>query len=266
MQLILLLINIAGEVIKFLTADQMERYRRNMLLDGVGVDGQKKLLQSSVLVAGSGGLGSPVAYYLAAAGIGHIGLLDGDTVDLSNLQRQILHFTPDLGRPKVVSAREKISALNPDIKISVIGQRMDEKNYKEIISQFDLVVDGTDNFEARFLINRACVEQRKPYIFGGVLGYSGQVMTIIPGQSPCLSCIFRHVPSGEAPSCDREGVLGAIPGLIGTLEVAEAIKVILNIGEPLIGRLLTCDVLTMQFMPVEISRDPDCPVCGGVDV
>ena len=263
MQLVLLLINIAGEVVKFLNAGQMERYRRNMLLDGVGIEGQEKLLQASVLVAGSGGLGSPVAYYLAAAGIGHIGLLDGDTVDLSNLQRQILHFTPDLGRPKVESAREKIAALNPDIKISVIDQWMNEKNFREIISKFDLVVDGTDNFEVRFLINQACVEQRKPYIFGGVLGYSGQVMTIMPGQGPCLSCIFRNVPSSEAPSCDRLGVLGAIPGLIGALEVAEAIKVILNIGDPLIGRLLTCDVLTMQFMPVEINRDPECLVCGG---
>ena len=245
-----------------MTADQMERYRRNILLNGVGVEGQEKLLQASVLVAGSGGLGSPVAYYLAAAGIGRIGLLDADTVDLSNLQRQILHFTPDLGRPKVESAREKVSALNPDIQISAIGERMNEKNFREIISQFDLVVDGTDNFEARFLINQACVEQRKPYIFGGVLGYSGQVMTIIPGEGPCLSCVFRNMPSVDAPSCDREGVLGAIPGLIGALEVAEAIKVILKIGEPLVGRLLTCDALTMQFMPIEIKRDPECPVCG----
>lgn len=245
-----------------LTEQQLERYKRNILLDGVGREGQEKLLQSRVLVVGSGGLGSPAAYYLAAAGVGHIGLVDGDRVDLSNLQRQILHTTADLGRPKIESAREKLTALNPDTTITGFGAWLGESNYRYIIDGFDLVVDGTDNFAARFLINRACVEQRKPYIFGGVLGYTGQVMTIIPGRGPCLACIFRDAPPESAPSCSGIGVLGAVPGMIGAAEAAEAVKVILGIGEPLVGRLLTYDALTMRFYDIEIGPDPSCPVCS----
>lgn len=245
-----------------LTDQQLERYRRNILLDGVGPEGQERLLRTRVLVVGSGGLGSPAAYYLAAAGIGHIGLVDGDRVDLSNLQRQILHFTTDLGRPKIESAREKLTALNPDVKVTGIFRRLGDDNFRDIIAGYDLVVDGTDNFEVRFLINRACVEQGKPYIFGGVLAYSGQVMTILPGRGPCLACIFRDVPPREAPSCSELGVLGAVPGVIGALEASEAVKAALGIGEPLVGRLLTYDALTMRFYTVEISRDPGCPVCG----
>lgn len=246
-----------------LTGQQLERYKRNILLDGVGPEGQERLLRAKVLVVGGGGLGSPVAYYLAAAGVGHIGVVDGDQVDLSNLQRQILHFTTDLGRPKIESAREKLTTLNPDVKVTGIPRRLDGTNYRDIIAGYDLVVDGTDNFEVRFLINRACVEQGKPYIFGGVLAYTGQLMTILPGRGPCLACIFRDVPPRGAPSCSELGVLGTVPGVIGTLEASEAVKVILGIGEPLMGRLLTCDVLSMRFYTVEIDRDPGCPVCGG---
>lgn len=247
-----------------LTEKQLERYKRNILLEGVGTEGQQKLLQAKILVAGSGGLGSPAAYYLAAAGIGNIGLLDGDRVDLSNLQRQILHSTADLGRQKTESARDKLIALNPDVKITAFGDWLGENNYRDLISSFDLVVDGMDNFPARYLINRACVEQRKPYIFGGVLGYTGQVMTIIPGCGPCLACVFRDVPPEGAPSCSSIGVLGTVPGIIGAAEATEAVKVILGLGEPLVGRLMTYDALTMGFYEIEIARDQSCPVCGSI--
>lgn len=245
-----------------LTEQQQERYKRNILLDGVGPEGQARLLQSAVLVVGSGGLGSPAAYYLAAAGVGRIGLVDGDRVDLSNLQRQILHTTGDLGRPKAESAREKLVALNPDVSVVEYREWLDEENYRDIVAGFDLVVDGTDNFAARYLINRACVEQRKPYVFGGVLGYTGQVMTIIPGRGPCLACMFRDAPPEGAPSCSSVWVLGAVPGMIGAAEAAEAVKVILGIGEPLVGRLLTYDALTMRFFEIRVGRDASCPVCG----
>ncbi len=245
-----------------LNNEQQERYKRNILLDGVGAAGQGKLLDSRVLIVGAGGLGSSAGYYLAAAGIGHIGLVDGDQVDLSNLQRQIMHTTADLGLPKIESARKKITALNPDVQVTGYGQWLDEQNFRELITLYDLVVDGTDNFAARYLINRACVELHKPFVFGGVLGYTGQAMTILPGQGPCLACIFRDLPTREALSGDQLGVLGAVPGIIGAMESAEAIKVILGIGEPLLGRLLTYDALSMQFCTVDVSRDPACPVCG----
>jgi len=247
-----------------LTEKQLERYKRNILLDGVGSQGQEKLLQARVLVVGSGGLGSPAAYYLAAAGVGNIGLVDRDRVDLSNLQRQILHTTSDLGRPKTESARDKLTALNTDVNVTVFKEWLSEDNYRDLITGYDLVVDGTDNFAVRFLINRACVEQRKPYIFGGVLGYTGQVMTIIPGRGPCLACIFRDVPPESAPSCASIGVLGAVPGMIGTAEATEAVKLILGLGEPLVGRLMTYDALTMRFYDIEIGRDQSCPICGSI--
>ena len=247
-----------------LNTQQLERYKRNILLDGVGQQGQEKLLQARVLVVGSGGLGSPAAYYLAAAGVGHIGLVDGDRVDLSNLQRQILHSTNDLGHLKVESGRDKLTALNPDVTVTGFSDWLGENNCLDIIKRFDLVVDGTDNFATRFLINQACVQQRKPYIFGGVLGFTGQVMTILPGKGPCLACIFREMPPETAPSCSNIGVLGAVPGMIGAAEAAEAVKVILGIGEPLVGRLLTYDALSMGFYNIEIGRDPACPVCGSL--
>lgn len=245
-----------------LTEQQFQRYKRNILLDGVGQEGQEKLLRARVLVVGAGGLGSPAAYYLAAAGVGNIGLVDGDRVDLSNLQRQILHTTTDLGRPKIDSARDKLTAINPDVVVTGFGEWLADDNYRAVVAGFDLVVDGTDNFQARFLINRACVERRKPYVFGGVLGYTGQVMTIMPGRGPCLACIFREAPPPGAPSCSGIGVLGAVPGMIGAVQAAEAVKITLGIGEPLVGRLLTYDALTMRFYDIAVNRDMSCPVCG----
>ena len=223
-----------------LTDEQVERYARHLILKGVGVKGQKRLLASSVLIIGAGGLGSPAALYLAAAGVGHIGLVDGDVVDMSNLQRQIIHTTARVGAPKVESAATAIRALNPD------------------------VTDATDNFAAKFLINDACVLAGKPYIHAGVVGFAGQVMTVIPGEGPCYRCIFRDLPAaGEIPTCKEAGVLGAVVGVIGSLEATEAVKLIAGVGEPLVARMLTVDALTMNIRRVPLPKHvPDCPVCG----
>jgi len=244
-----------------LNDEQLKRYKRNILLEEIGAAGQKKLLQARVLVVGTGGLGCSAGYYLAAAGIGHLGLVDGDRVELSNLQRQIMHSTAVLGRLKIESAREKIIALNHDVQVTGYGQWLNEQNFRELINSYDLVVDGTDNFAARYLINQACVEMNKPYIFGGVLGYTGQAMTILPGHGACLACIFGAGFAQEALASEK-GILGAVPGIIGSVEAAEAIKVILGIGKPLLDRLFTFDALSMEFYTVNVNRDPACPVCG----
>lgn len=245
-----------------LTDDQLKRYKRNILLPGVDISGQEKLLQSRVLVVGAGGLGSPVAYYLAAAGVGCIGLVDSDKVDLSNLQRQILHRTEDLGRPKVISGAEKLRALNPDTEIIAVEAMINGENVDAYVRPYDVVVDCTDNFPVRYLLNDACVRQRKAMVFGGVLSFSGQLMTILPGQGPCLRCLFREDPSPDAPSCSDLGILGAVPGVIGTLQAAEAIKYLLGQGKSLVGRLLTYDALTATFFEVTLERDPACPACA----
>lgn len=245
-----------------LSSVQMERYRRNIILPGVGVEGQKKLLEARVLVVGTGGLGSPIAYYLAAAGVGRLGLVDGDVVDLSNLQRQILHRTADLGRPKVVSAAEKLSSLNPDIEVVPFQDILREDNCEQIVRDFDVVVDGTDNFKTRFIINRVCVKLGKPFIFGGVLSFTGQVMTILPGRGPCLQCIFRKEPGKGAPSCAELGVLGAVPGVIGAIQATEVVKYVVGLGDLLVGRLLIYEALSMSFTEVSVSADKNCPVCG----
>lgn len=245
------------------TPEELERYSRNILLSEVGGKGQKKLKEAKVLVVGAGGLGSPAAYYLAAAGIGKIGLVDSDAVDLSNLQRQILHRTEDVGKPKVESAREKLLALNPHIQVEVFNRRLDSGNVMDILSGYDLALDGVDNFSTRFLTNDACVIQKKPFFHGGVLRFFGQAMTVIPGQGPCYRCVFRQPPPpGTAPTCAEAGVLGAIVGVIACIQATEVLKYILGAGELLDGRLMTFDGLAMSFETVQIRRDENCPVCG----
>ncbi|MDN5363670.1 MAG: molybdopterin-synthase adenylyltransferase [Eubacteriales bacterium] len=246
-----------------LSEKEIQRYGRQLLIPEIGGAGQEKLKKASVLVVGTGGLGSAIAYYLAAAGVGRIGIVDGDRVDLSNLQRQILHFTPDIGRPKVESAREKLQALNPEIEIVPYYCRLEEGNAEEIVRDYQVVVDGSDNFPTRYLINETCLKLRRPFIHGGVLGLKGQVMTIMPYDGPCYRCVFRDIPAPEeVPSCAQAGVLGTVPGLIGMIEATEAIKIILGVGELLVGRLLQYDALTMRFREIELERDEECPACG----
>ncbi len=245
------------------TDEQIERYSRHIILKEVGGKGQEKIAESRVLVIGAGGLGSPVAYYLAAAGVGTLGIVDSDAVDLSNLQRQILHRTADVGRPKVESAREKLAALNPDVKIVAHRERLTSRNIMATLADYDVIVDGTDNFPARFLINDACVLSDKPLVHGGILRFEGQLTTIVPGRGPCYRCLFPEPPPpGFVPSCQEAGVIGAVAGVIGTLQANEVLKLILGIGETLAGYLLTVNLLTMEFRKVRIPRNKDCEVCG----
>lgn len=247
-----------------LSDEQLERYSRHLILKGVGVKGQKRLLAASVLIIGAGGLGSPAALYLAAAGVGRIGLVDGDVVDLSNLQRQIIHTNAAVGTPKVESAAAAIRALNPDVMVETHHELVDARNIAALIEPYDLVIDATDNFAAKFLINDACVLAGKPFIHAGVVGFAGQVMDVVPGEGPCYRCIFRDMPAaGEIPTCKEAGVLGAVVGVIGSLEATEAAKLIVGVGEPLVGRMLTVDALTMNIRRVPLpTHVPDCPVCG----
>ncbi len=245
------------------TPEELERYARNILLSEVGRKGQKKLKEAKVLIVGTGGLGSPAAYYLAAAGVGRIGLIDGDSVRLSNLQRQILHTTKDLGRPKTESAREKLLALNPHIQVDIFNRRLTEENVMEILTGYDLAVDGVDNFATRLLINNACVVQQKPFFHAGMLRFSGQAMTVIPGLGPCYRCVLRQPPPiGSYPTCAEVGVLGAMVGVITCIQATEVIKYILGVGELLVGKLLTFDGLTMSMETIHIKQDEHCPVCG----
>jgi molybdopterin/thiamine biosynthesis adenylyltransferase len=246
-----------------LTEQQMERYSRHIILEQVGGEGQEKLLASKVLIIGAGGLGAPAAVYLAAAGVGTIGVVDGDKVDLSNLQRQIIHHTPDVGIDKVLSAGSKIRAINPDVKVRTYNMRLMADNIRDIIREYDFVIDGTDNFPAKFLINDACYFERKPFSHAGILQFDGQLITVLPGQTTCYRCIFGAPPPANAvPSCSQAGVLGVLAGVIGSLQATEAIKYLLGIGELLTGALLTYNALTMQFRKVRLDRSPDCPLCG----
>ena len=243
--------------------EEIERYSRHIILEELGGKGQQKIREASVLVAGTGGLGSPAAFYLAAAGVGRLGLVDNDVVDLSNLQRQILHATPDVDRPKVESAGEKLQALNPGVEVEIHHTYLNKDNILDIIADYDFVVDGVDNFPTRYLINDACVLSRTPLVEAGILRFQGQVMTILPGEGPCYRCVFREPPAaGAVPACQEAGVLGAVAGTIGTLEATEVIKLITGIGEPLVGRLLIYDALKTSFREVSIDHDPDCPLCG----
>ncbi|WP_426750829.1 molybdopterin-synthase adenylyltransferase MoeB [Myxococcus sp. Y35] len=246
-----------------LTAEQKERYRRHLSLPEVGEAGQEKLLQARVLLLGAGGLGSPAALYLAAAGVGTLGIVDSDVVDLSNLQRQVIHTRERQGQPKVVSARAAIEALNPDVKVVGFEERLDSRNVLRILEGFDLVLDGGDNFPTRYLLNDACLMLGRPNVHGSIFRFEGQVTTFLPGQGPCYRCLYPAPPPPElAPSCAEAGVLGVLPGLIGLLQATEALKLILGQGEPLVGRLLTFDALGTRFQELKLRRDAQCPVCA----
>ena len=246
-----------------LTPDELRRYGRHLVLDEVGVDGQKKLKAAKVLLVGAGGLGSPAALYLAAAGVGTLGLVDFDEVDITNLQRQIIHGTRDVGRPKLDSATDRIRDVNPHVHVERYDTALTSANALEIARDYDVVVDGTDNFPTRYLVNDTCVLLGKPNAFGSVLRFEGQASVFAAKTGPCYRCLFREPPpAGLVPSCAEAGVLGVLPGLIGTIQATEAVKLILGAGEPLIGRLLLVDALTMQFRTIQVRRDPECPACG----
>ena len=246
-----------------LTADQRDRYSRHVLLPEVGERGQTLLLDSKVLIIGAGGLGSPAALYLAAAGVGTIGIVDYDTVDATNLQRQVLHNLDRIGMSKTDSARETLSALNPDVKIVTYNQRLTAENVLKVMTGYDVVVDGGDNFPTRYLVNDASLHLRVPVVHGSVFRFEGQVSVFHPYQGPCYRCLFSEPPPPElAPSCAEAGVLGVLPGIIGSIEAMEAIKLMLAIGEPLTGRLLIYDALEEEFTTVNVARDPACPACA----
>ena len=243
--------------------EQIERYSRQIILKEVGGEGQKKLLDSSVLVVGAGGLGSPILLYLAAAGVGRLGIVDGDRVDLTNLQRQVIHFTGDVEKPKTDSAREKISQLNPDVKIDTYHLRLTSENVREIVREYDFIIDGTDNFPAKYLINDACYFAGKPFSHAGVLRFEGQTITVIPGESACYRCIFpTPPPRGVVPTCSQAGILGVVAGVLGLIQATEAVKYILGIGDLLTDTLLTYNALTMTFRRVGLRKNEDCPLCG----
>jgi molybdopterin/thiamine biosynthesis adenylyltransferase/rhodanese-related sulfurtransferase len=246
-----------------LTRDELARYSRHLILPDVGVEGQRRLKAARVLLVGAGGLGSPLALYLSAAGVGTLGIVDFDTVDVTNLQRQVVHGTADVGRSKLDSAAERIHDINPHVNVERFETRLTSENALAILREFDLVVDGTDNFATRYLVNDACVLLGKPNVYGSIFRFEGQASVLATPDGPCYRCLFREPPPpGLVPSCAEGGVLGVLPGLVGTIQATEAIKLILGIGEPLIGRLLLVDALTAQFRTVRIRRDPACPACG----
>ena len=246
-----------------LTREELARYSRHLILPDVGVEGQKRLKAARVLLVGAGGLGSPLALYLSAAGVGTLGIVDFDKVDVTNLQRQVVHGTADVGRSKIDSAAERIYDINPYVNVERFETRLTSENALEIIREFDIVVDGTDNFATRYLVNDACVILGKPNVYGSIFRFEGQASVLATPEGPCYRCLFREPPPpGLVPSCAEGGVLGVLPGLVGTIQATEAIKLILGIGEPLIGRLLLVDALTAQFRTVKIRRDPTCPACG----
>jgi molybdopterin/thiamine biosynthesis adenylyltransferase/rhodanese-related sulfurtransferase len=251
------------EVPRTLTAEQRDRYSRHLLIPEIGAEGQQKLLDSRVLLLGAGGLGSPTALYLAAAGVGTLGIVDDDDVDLSNLQRQVIHSTQRIGIPKVDSAEESIHALNPDVQVVKYPVRLNAENIMEIIDGWDVIVDGVDNFPTRYLLNDATVRLRIPVVSASILGFDGQLSVFKPYDGPCYRCLFREPPPAElAPSCGANGVLGVLPGTMGLLQATEVVKLILNIGEPAIGRLLLYDALAATLNEVRVHRDPECPICS----
>lgn len=245
------------------TQEQLTRYSRHFLLPEVGEAGQARLLDARVLMVGAGGLGSPSAYYLAAAGVGTLGIVDHDVVDLSNLQRQILHSNDRIGEPKTESARQTLQGLNPDVRVVPYAERLSSDNVMEVIADYDIVVDGCDNFPTRYLVNDACVMTGKPNVHGSIFQFEGQVSVFHPGNGPCYRCLYPEPPPpGMAPSCAEAGVLGVLPGLIGTIQAVETIKLILGKGDSLAGRLLHFNTLTMEVNTLRLRQDPECPMCG----
>jgi sulfur-carrier protein adenylyltransferase/sulfurtransferase len=246
-----------------LSHEEIRRYGRHLILPEVGLEGQMKLKTASVLLVGAGGLGSPLALYLAAAGIGRMGIVDFDVVDESNLQRQVLHSTPYVGRPKLDSAKDRIHAINPNVEVQLFSTRLTSENALGIIGGFDIVADGTDNFPTRYLVNDACVLLEKPNVYGSIFRFEGQVSVFSAPGGPCYRCLYEDPPPpGLVPSCAEGGVLGVLPGIIGTIQAAETVKYILGIGEPLVGRLLLFDALTMKTRELKLRRNPSCKVCG----
>ncbi|HUF28187.1 MAG TPA: molybdopterin-synthase adenylyltransferase MoeB [Gemmatimonadaceae bacterium] len=246
-----------------LSREEILRYSRHLILPDVALDGQRRLKAARVLLIGAGGLGSPLALYLAAAGVGTLGIVDFDVVDVTNLQRQILHGTKDVGRPKVDSARDRVHDVNPHVHVEPYETRLTSANALEILRDYDVVIDGTDNFQTRYLTNDACVLLGKPNVYGSIFRFEGQASVFATADGPCYRCLFREPPPpGLVPSCAEGGVLGVLPGLIGTIQATEAIKLILGIGESLAGRLLLVDTLGLQFRTVRVRRDPTCPACG----
>ncbi len=251
------------DVPRTLSAEQRERYSRHLLMSEIGADGQQKLLDARVLLLGAGGLGSPTALYLAAAGVGTLGIVDDDDVDLSNLQRQVIHTNARIGIPKVDSAEETIHALNPDVQVVKYQTRLGAANIMEILEGWDIVVDGVDNFPTRYLLNDASVRLQVPVVSASILGFDGQLSVFKPYDGPCYRCLFPQPPPAElAPSCGANGVLGVLPGTMGLLQATEVVKLILGIGDPAIGRLLLYDALAATLSEVKVRRDPDCPICS----
>src|SRR6195256_4054736 len=252
-----------GRIGEPLTNDEVKRYSRHLIMPEVGVEGQKKLKASKVLCIGAGGLGSPAALYLAAAGVGTLGIVDFDTVDFSNLQRQILHGTPDVGRSKLASAKDKLNAINPNVKIELHETALSSENALELFAPYDVILDGTDNFPTRYLVNDACVLLGKPNAYGSIFRFEGQASVFATKDGPCYRCLYPEPPPpGLVPSCAEGGVLGVLPGVIGVIQATETIKLIIGVGEPLIGRFLIFDALRMRFRELKLRKDPDCPVCG----
>ena len=246
-----------------LDADELQRYHRHLILPEIGADGQRRLKAARVLLVGAGGLGSPAALYLAAAGVGHLGVVDADDVELSNLQRQVLHDTESVGTPKVESAAARLRAINPHVEVVTHRTRLTSANAVQLLADYDVIVDGSDNFPTRYLVNDACVLLRKPNVYGSVLRFDGQASVFSFGDGPCYRCLFRDPPPSElVQNCAESGVLGVLPGLIGVVQAAEAIKVITGAGEVLAGRLLLIDGLRMRFRTIDVARDPECRACG----
>jgi len=246
-----------------LTHDEVKRYSRHLIMPEVGMSGQKKLKKASVLCVGAGGLGSPLAFYLTAAGVGRIGIVDFDVVDFSNLQRQILHTTDDVGRPKLDSAQEKLVALNPNVNVELHETRLTSENALQLFEKYDIIVDGTDNFPTRYLVNDACVLTGKPNVYGSIFRFEGQASIFATSEGPCYRCLYPEPPPpGLVPSCAEGGVLGILPGLVGLVQATEVIKLILEKGNSLVGRLLLFDALGMKFRELKLKKDPECPVCG----
>jgi adenylyltransferase/sulfurtransferase len=252
-----------GQALPPLEPAQFERYRRHLSLPEVGLEGQQKLLSSKVLLIGAGGLGCPLAQYLAAAGVGELGLVDDDVVDLSNLQRQVLYGTQDVGRPKVEVARERVAALNPGVKLNAHPTRLSSENALEIFEPYDVVVDGTDNFPTRYLSNDACVLLGKPNVYGSIFRFEGQASVFDSRNGPCYRCLYPEPPPpGSVPSCAEGGVLGVLPGIIAMIQATETLKLLTGVGSTLTGRLLLFDALEMEWNEFRLKKDPDCPVCG----